>query len=147
MTIIRDIISDFNDEYEIELCGDNEEEDDVEIRSTNLRNENNLFVEMQFEFKEATLDAIKQFHIHNSFDYIVIESMPNRYVCRCKYFGAGCEWRIRASFNIKRDVWEIKKINGTHTCVSTIVFEYHTKLNSSFCWGFGLPSYVEKDPI
>ncbi|KAF1877185.1 hypothetical protein Lal_00015847, partial [Lupinus albus] len=97
MTIIRDIVSDFSDEDEIELCGDDEEEDDVEIgsselnsnithatpscfftytnsevgrdyrpRLTTLRNDNDLFVWMQFESKESTLDAIKQFHIRSS---------------------------------------------------------------------------------
>ncbi|KAF1874127.1 hypothetical protein Lal_00041572 [Lupinus albus] len=145
MVIIRDILSDFSDEDEIELCGDDDVEGDVEIGSiklragrdyrpgsTNLRNENDLFVGMQFEFKETTIDAIKQFHIRNSFDYIVVELRPDRYVGRCKHFGARCEWRIRASFNVKRDVWEFKKINGTHTYVSIIVSQDHTKLNSSF---------------
>ncbi|XP_019434793.1 PREDICTED: uncharacterized protein LOC109341345 [Lupinus angustifolius] len=37
MTIIRDIVSDFNDENDIELCGDiNEENDDVEIGSSEV---------------------------------------------------------------------------------------------------------------
>ncbi|KAF1867332.1 hypothetical protein Lal_00049761 [Lupinus albus] len=83
--IIRDIVSDFSDEDDIELIGD-EEEDDVEIGiselhcnityanpswfftyinseagcdyrpgSTTLRNDNDLFVGMQFESKESTL--------------------------------------------------------------------------------------------
>ncbi|KAF1864458.1 hypothetical protein Lal_00021881 [Lupinus albus] len=30
------------------------------------------------------------------------------------------------------DLWEIRKINGTHTCVSTCISQGHTKLNSSF---------------
>ncbi|KAF1881049.1 hypothetical protein Lal_00023081 [Lupinus albus] len=63
MTIIRDIVSDLSDGDEIELCGDDNEEDvDVEI-----------------------------------------ESKPNKYVDRCKHYGADCEWRIRASLNVKRD--------------------------------------------
>ncbi|KAF1859150.1 hypothetical protein Lal_00000981 [Lupinus albus] len=56
--------------------------------STTLRKDNDLFVGMQFESKESTLDAIKQFHVRNSFDYIVVESMPDRYVGRCKHYGA-----------------------------------------------------------
>ncbi|KAF1858716.1 hypothetical protein Lal_00044749 [Lupinus albus] len=31
------------------------------------------------------------------------ESRPDRYFGRCKHYGAGCEWRIRASVNEKRD--------------------------------------------
>ncbi|KAF1876711.1 hypothetical protein Lal_00031523 [Lupinus albus] len=53
---------------------------DYRPRSTTLRNDNDLFVGMQFESKELTLDAIKKFHICNSFDYIVVESRSNRYV-------------------------------------------------------------------
>ncbi|KAF1880065.1 hypothetical protein Lal_00022194 [Lupinus albus] len=115
MAIIRDIIS---DEVDIELIGDEEEDDDVEIGSSELH--------------ESTLDAIKQFHICNSFDYIVVESRSDRYLHHCKHYGAGCEWRIRESFNVKYGVWKIKKINRTHTCLSTIVSQDHTKLNSSF---------------
>ncbi|KAF1862431.1 hypothetical protein Lal_00026965 [Lupinus albus] len=163
MTIIRDIVSDFSDEYDIELIGDEEKEDGVEIGSselhgnityanpsgfftyinseagrdyrsgsTTLRNDNDLFVGMQFESKESILDAIKQFHIRNSFDYIVVESKPDRYVGHCTHYGVGCEWRICASLNVKRGVWEIRKINGTHTCLSTVVSQDHTKLNSAF---------------
>ncbi|XP_019420622.1 PREDICTED: uncharacterized protein LOC109330798 [Lupinus angustifolius] len=95
-------------------------------------NNNDLFIGMQFETKEATIHAIREFHIQNSFDYVVDESRPDRYVGKCTQFGAGCEWRIRASFNVKRDIWEIKKINETHTCVSMLVSQDHSKLNSSF---------------
>ncbi|KAF1899177.1 hypothetical protein Lal_00019299 [Lupinus albus] len=37
MTIIRDIFSDFSDEDEIDLCGDDEEEDNIEIDSSELQ--------------------------------------------------------------------------------------------------------------
>ncbi|XP_019416355.1 PREDICTED: uncharacterized protein LOC109327637 [Lupinus angustifolius] len=60
------------------------------------------------------------------------QSRPDRYVAKCKHFGAGCEWRIRASYNVKRDYWEIRKISGTHSCVSMVVSQDHSKLNSSF---------------
>ncbi|KAF1858697.1 hypothetical protein Lal_00044730 [Lupinus albus] len=72
---------------------------------------------MQFESKEVTINAIKQFHIRNHVDYIVVESRPYRYVGQCKYFA--------------RCVGD-RKINGTHTCVSTCISQDHTKLNSSF---------------
>ncbi|KAF1866464.1 hypothetical protein Lal_00017847, partial [Lupinus albus] len=80
MTIIRDIVSDFSDEEDIEICSDDE---DVE------------------------------------FD---VESRPDRYVGRCKHFGARCV----------HDIWEIKKISGTHSCVSTLVSQYDNKIISSF---------------
>ncbi|KAF1892220.1 hypothetical protein Lal_00036581 [Lupinus albus] len=129
MTIIRDIVCDFNEEDDIEICSDDE---DVEFdagssrsityaspssffRSTKSKfgrdfghttssvmdiTDNDLVVGMQFESKQTTVNAIKEFHIKNSFDYVVVEPRPNTYVGRCKYFGAGCQWRIRASLNI-----------------------------------------------
>ncbi|KAF1894171.1 hypothetical protein Lal_00004093 [Lupinus albus] len=162
MVIIRDIVNDFSDDEDIELCCDDDEDleldsselanitygipssffvtidsdagQDIQNRKNNLSNDfdNELFIGMQFESKDATINAIKQFHIKNSVDYIVVESRPDRYVGQCKYFGSGCQWRIRASLNGKRDLWEIRKINGTHTCVSTNISQDHTKLNSSF---------------
>ncbi|KAF1887493.1 hypothetical protein Lal_00040547 [Lupinus albus] len=120
MAIVRDIVSDFSLEDEIELCGDDNEEDaDVEIgsselhgnityatpssfftytnfsddrdyrpRSTTFTNDNDLSIGMQFESKESTLNAIKQFHIRNSFHYVAVESKPNKYAGRCKHYGA-----------------------------------------------------------
>ncbi|KAF1885812.1 hypothetical protein Lal_00042681 [Lupinus albus] len=150
MVIIRDIVNDFSDDEDIELCCDDDEDlelgssevanitygtpssffitidsaagQDIQNRSNNLNNDfdNELFIGMQLESKDSTINAIKQFHIKNFVDYIVVESRPNRYVGQCKYFGSGCQWRIMASLNGKRDLWEIRKINGTHTCVSTI---------------------------
>ncbi|KAF1870871.1 hypothetical protein Lal_00030181 [Lupinus albus] len=107
--------------------------------------DNDLLVGMQFESKLTTVNAIKEFHIKNSFDYVVVESRPDRYVGRCKYFGAGCQWRIHASLNIKHDIWEIKKISGTHTCVSTLVSQDHNKLNSPFI-SYLVINLVSADP-
>ncbi|KAF1873363.1 hypothetical protein Lal_00027401 [Lupinus albus] len=55
---------------------------DIQNRKNNLSNDfdNDLFIGMQFESKDATINAIKQFHIKNSVDYIVVESRPDRYV-------------------------------------------------------------------
>ncbi|KAF1884130.1 hypothetical protein Lal_00046418 [Lupinus albus] len=161
MVIIRDIVNDFSDDENIELCCDDDEDlelgssevanitygtpsffvtidsaaaQDIQNRCNNLNNDfdNEMFISMQFELKDAIINAIKQFHIKNFVDYIVVESRSDRYVGQYKYFGIKCQWRIRASLNGKRDLWEIRKINGTHTCVSTSISQDHTKLNSSF---------------
>ncbi|KAF1899795.1 hypothetical protein Lal_00019927 [Lupinus albus] len=161
MVIIRDIVSNFSDEEDIELCYD---DDDVDIASAepvsithatpssffvtidsqagqdnrNISNnlnknfDDDLFISMHFESKEAKVNPIKQFHIKNSIDYTVVESRPDIYVGQCKYFGVGCNFRIRASINVKRNLWEIRKISGRHTCVSTCIFQDHTRLSSSF---------------
>ncbi|XP_019459875.1 PREDICTED: uncharacterized protein LOC109359630 [Lupinus angustifolius] len=117
MAIVRDIVSDFSNEEEIEICSD---EEDVQFDSSSSRSmtyttpssfflntnsqvdrdighitsltnvvDNDLFIGLQFESKEATINVIREFHIRNSFDYIVVESRPDRYVAKCKHFGAG----------------------------------------------------------
>ncbi|XP_019427218.1 PREDICTED: uncharacterized protein LOC109335537 [Lupinus angustifolius] len=173
MVIVIDIVSDFSDEEEIEMCSDEEEVqfDNGSSRSMtyttpssfflNTNSEvgrdfghrigltdiidNDLFIGMQFESKEAIINAIREFHIKNSFDYVVVESRSDRYVAKCKHFGAGCEWRIRASYNVKRDYWEIRKIIGTHSCVSMLVSQDHSKLNSSFILDL-IVNLVSTDP-
>ncbi|KAF1891377.1 hypothetical protein Lal_00017009 [Lupinus albus] len=102
MVIIRDIANNFSDDKDIELCCDDDEDleigssgavnitygtpssffviidsvagQDIQNRSNNLNNDfdNELFIGMQFESKEATINAIKQFHI-------VVEFRPDRY--------------------------------------------------------------------
>ncbi|KAF1860133.1 hypothetical protein Lal_00033729 [Lupinus albus] len=148
MVIIRDIVSDFSDEEEIELCCD---DDDVEIVSTEpisitYATPSSFFVTIDsqggqdFPNIKATVNAIKEFHIKNFVDYIVVESRPDRYVGQCKYFGVGCNFRIRASINVKRNLWEIRKISRRHTCVSTCISQEHTKLSSSFI-------AISEDPV
>ncbi|CAL0314733.1 unnamed protein product [Lupinus luteus] len=148
MVIIRDIVTDFSEDEDIELCNDDTEVTepgcitfsnpssffvnvdysagkDIDCSSSHLSTDvdNELCLGMQFDSKEATISAIKHFHFKNSFDYIV---------CKCVHFGAGCEWRIRVCKSLKREMWEVRKISGRHTCVSTNISQDHTKLSSSF---------------
>lgn len=86
---------------------------------------------MSFELKQATISVIKQFHIKHSLDYIVEESIPDRYVGKCTKFGNCCQWRIRASLSKRRNRWEIKKIDNVHTCATSLISQDHRKLDSS----------------
>ncbi|PPD83430.1 hypothetical protein GOBAR_DD19643 [Gossypium barbadense] len=45
-------------------------------------------------------------------------------------FEKGCNWRIRAAFMQKSQMWEIQKFVGPHTCTSTRMTEDHRKLDS-----------------
>ncbi|CAL0324864.1 unnamed protein product [Lupinus luteus] len=120
MAILRDIVSDFSDEEDIEICSD-EDEVDIDVGSS----ERMTFSTPSTFFRSTSSVAGRDLgHID--------ESRPDRYVGKCKYFGVGYQWRIRASYNVKRDIWEIKKINGEHSCVSMLVSQDHSKLNSSF---------------
>ncbi|XP_017617936.2 uncharacterized protein LOC108462504 [Gossypium arboreum] len=42
----------------------------------------------------------------------------------------GCNWRIRAAFIQKSQMWEIRKFVGPHTCTSSRMKEDHRKLDS-----------------
>ncbi|XP_057434380.1 uncharacterized protein LOC130727291 [Lotus japonicus] len=72
--------------------------------------------------------AISMLH---SLDYVVHESRPDRFVAKCKQFESGCEWGIRASLSKIRNKWEIKKITGDHTCITSVISQDHEKLDSS----------------
>jgi len=86
---------------------------------------------MSFPNKEATLVAIKQYHIVEDYKFIVVESKTDRYVARCINYNNGCQWRLRASFSKIRDIWEIKKIEAPYTCLSTIISYDHVNLDSN----------------
>ena len=81
--------------------------------------------------KEATLNAIKRYHIDNSYKFVVVESKPDRYVARCIHHDGGCEWRLCSSFSKIRSQWEIKKIDAQHSCLSTNLTADRVNLNST----------------
>ncbi|XP_052727445.1 uncharacterized protein LOC128194931 [Vigna angularis] len=86
---------------------------------------------MQFQSKEETILAIKHYHITNGYKYTVVESKPNIYVIRCLEYHNGCQWRLRATYSKVRKYWEIKNIDGQHSCFSTILSQDHTNLDST----------------
>ncbi|PPD81894.1 hypothetical protein GOBAR_DD21160 [Gossypium barbadense] len=45
-------------------------------------------------------------------------------------FEKGCNWRVRAAFMQKSQMWEIRKFAEPHTCTSTRMAEDHRKLDS-----------------
>ncbi|XP_068497499.1 uncharacterized protein [Phaseolus vulgaris] len=91
----------------------------------------NLNEHMCFMSKEATLNAIKQYHIDNDYKFVVVESKPDIYVAQCKHHEGGCQWRLRASFSKIRSQWEIKKIDAQHSCLSTNLLADHVNLDST----------------
>jgi len=81
--------------------------------------------------KEATLNAIKQYHIDNGYKFVVVESKSDRYVARSIHHDGGCQWRLRASFSKIQSQWEIKKIDVQHSCLSTNLSADHVNLDST----------------
>ncbi|XP_039118838.1 uncharacterized protein LOC120254943, partial [Dioscorea cayenensis subsp. rotundata] len=90
-----------------------------------------LHAGMQFQNKDDAITTIKNYCLQKSVEYKVIESGPTRYFGRCKSYGDGCSWRVRASYSKRKQIWEITKYNGPHTCTAAMVSQDHSKLDSN----------------
>ena len=73
-----------------------------------------LCVGMQFSDKKAIIRAIKNYNISKLIDYKVFESERTSFYCKCKHFGRGCDWLVRANLRKKKDVWKIRKYNAPY---------------------------------
>ncbi|XP_068503826.1 uncharacterized protein [Phaseolus vulgaris] len=137
-TIIRDMVHEFSADDEQEEYIPEEQtfptssNDNVQSFSRTTHNIHfDLSEGMSFNSKESTLNAIKQYHIHQGYNFMVVESKPNGYTAHCIHYNNDCQWRIRASFTKIRQQWEIKKIEAPHTCLNTSVSVDHKNLDSS----------------
>jgi len=124
--ITRDIVDDISedgDNYDFDLDDEDQFNRSSQYIPSGSQSRHNIDCDlnehMSFMSKEATLNAIKWYHIDNGYKFVVVESKPNRYVARCIHHDGGCEWRLRASFSKIRSQWEIKKIDAQHSCLST----------------------------
>ncbi|RYR31551.1 hypothetical protein Ahy_B01g056360 [Arachis hypogaea] len=80
-------------------------------------------VGMEFCSRESVISAIKSYTISRGVDYTT-------FYAKCKGYGAGCDWRIRASLIRKKACWEIRRYNGKHTCTMGTISQDHAKLDS-----------------
>ncbi|RYR02197.1 hypothetical protein Ahy_B06g081016 isoform C [Arachis hypogaea] len=85
---------------------------------------------MEFRSRESVISAIKSYTISRGVDYTVYESEPQTFYAKCKEYGAGCDWLIRASLIRKKACWEIRRYNGKHTCTVVTISQDHAKLDS-----------------
>ena len=81
--------------------------------------EDELHIGQQFPNKEAMLFTVKNYSIRRSVEHKVLEFDQLTYYEKCKYFGNGCTWSICVTYRRKKERWEIRKYNGSHTCLST----------------------------
>ena len=110
-----------------------------------LPGENELHVGKHFPNKEAVLFAVKNYSIQRSVQYKVLESDHVTYHGKCKYFGNECSWSIRVTYLRKKKLWEIRKYNGPHTCVSASLSQDHPKLDTNVICAI-IFSTVQADP-
>ncbi|RYQ84580.1 hypothetical protein Ahy_B10g104004 [Arachis hypogaea] len=67
-----------------------------------------FIVEMEFSSKEVMIVAVKEYTIQRSVDYRVYESEPTTFYAKCV----------------------IRRYNGSHTCIRSIISQDHAKLDS-----------------
>ncbi|XP_015953011.1 uncharacterized protein LOC107477487 [Arachis duranensis] len=102
-------------------------------------------VGMEFGSRELVISAIKSYTISRRVDYTVYESEPQIFYAKCKGYGAGYDWLIRASLIRKKACWKIRRYNGKHTCTMGTISQDHAKLDSDTIAGAIRP-LVEVDP-
>ncbi|XP_015934905.1 uncharacterized protein LOC107460990 [Arachis duranensis] len=100
---------------------------------------------MEYSSRKSVVAAIRRYTIVRGVDYDVYESEPQTFYAKCKIYGRGCDWLIRASLIRKKDCWEIRRYNGRHTCTMGTISQDHSKLDSDTVTDSIMP-LVETDP-
>ncbi|XP_057756179.1 uncharacterized protein LOC130975393 [Arachis stenosperma] len=96
-------------------------------------------VGQQFPDKEEALLSVKTYCIRRGVQYKVVESDYCRYVGKCSEFGNGFTWLIRLSLRQRKGVWEVKRYNGPHTCLTTSISSDHRSLDYHVISAFIMP--------
>ncbi|QHO23522.1 uncharacterized protein DS421_12g364270 [Arachis hypogaea] len=84
---------------------------------------------MEYSSRKSVVTAIRSYTISRGVDYNVYESEPQTFYAKCKMYGRGCDWLIRASLIQKKGCWEIQRYNGRHTCTMGTISQDHSKLD------------------
>ncbi|XP_015963928.1 uncharacterized protein LOC107487745 [Arachis duranensis] len=100
---------------------------------------------MEYSSRKSVVAAIRSFTISRGVDYDVYESEPQTFYTKCKMYGRGCDWLIRASLIRKKGCWEICRYNGRHTCMIGMISQDHSKLDSDTV-AEAIRPLVETDP-
>ncbi|RYR42904.1 hypothetical protein Ahy_A08g039336 [Arachis hypogaea] len=85
---------------------------------------------VEYSSRKSVVAAIRSYTIARGVDYDVYESEPQTFYAKCKMYGRGCDWLIRASLIRKKGCWEIRRYNGRHTCTTGVISQDHSKLDS-----------------
>ncbi|XP_012573947.1 uncharacterized protein [Cicer arietinum] len=89
----------------------------------------NLQVGMTFPTKAVAMQCVKEYHMHNSTSFVVAHSDRTRWIVHCK--NKNCMWRCGILNGKKSNIWKITKIEGSHTCSSTMISQDHQQLSST----------------
>ncbi|RDY04146.1 hypothetical protein CR513_12182, partial [Mucuna pruriens] len=99
----------------------------LDYKGMDLHAIGNMYIRMKFRYKEISLHAIKEFHISNFVDFKVSKYDHYIFVAKCTH--DSCNRRCRASSVKKKNLWKIKRLEGSHTCVATMLSQDHQNLD------------------
>ncbi|RYQ93039.1 hypothetical protein Ahy_B09g099300 [Arachis hypogaea] len=100
---------------------------------------------MEYGSRKSVIAVIRSYTIFRGVDYVVYESESQMFYAKCKNYGRGCDWLIRASLIQKKACWEIRRYNGRHTCSMGMISQDHSKLDSDTIVE-AMKSLVESNP-
>jgi len=83
---------------------------------------------MRFQTKEQLLDALNRYHITNHCTYKTTHSNTTRLRVQCVQHV--CPWKCQAILRTRDQVWEIRKVEGVHTCATQLITQDHRHLGS-----------------
>lgn len=93
-----------------------------------------LFVGQRFENKVDYVFAIKQYSMKLSIDYKIAKSTLTLYVGECSRASNEYGWQVRAAFIQRTQQWQIRNLEGHHTCTIALISQDHQKLDAkSIC--------------
>ncbi|WVY94019.1 hypothetical protein V8G54_033107 [Vigna mungo] len=98
---------------------------------------------MRFQTKEQVIDALNTFHIQNHCTYKTTHSNTTRLRVQCVH--QQCPWNCQAILRTRDQVWEIRKIDGAHTCASQLITQDHNRLGSQII-SHHIREMIESDP-
>ena len=102
----------------------------LEARCTSWEKGAELLKGLRFADKIKLQTAIKQYHIERHYEFRVVELEPKLWMIKCKNRESGCNWMLRA---IKRyDYFEITRYISPHACISAMLSQDHSGLDSNF---------------
>jgi len=132
-----DILSDFSEDemvtnqYAIPTTDHGGSSSHTSFEASTPMSKNSLCIDMSFDTNETIVSYIKQYHIDNGYRFVVVESKSNKFICQCVDYKKSCLWRLRAAYSNRSFNWEIRKIDRSRTCLSTMQPADHVNLDSN----------------
>ncbi|RYR19358.1 hypothetical protein Ahy_B03g064122 [Arachis hypogaea] len=121
--------NDSKEEFEATYEASDEDEDGDGGGDTD-HEDGDFKIRMEYSSRKSVIAAIRSYTISKGVDYVVYDFVPQTFYAKCKTYGRGCDWHIRASLIQKKDCWKIRRHNGRHTCSMGTISQDQSKLDS-----------------